>query len=161
MCYTPQIMASHGEVEEDYKEQDEPEHRRVHIEAPTVTSDNWLVSAKNTVSKWFTNLSLTTVGEALWSIAPHTARLGTLIMPIAPLQGAALVVIPAAAGLAISGLGVKRASDSEKAVWGLTHATTAALPILEYAGYVINPVLQTIGTAMSYLSTLWSMRKRL
>ncbi len=150
---------SHGEVEEEYH--DEGLEDGGGYESPTHASDNWLVSAKNSVAKWFTNLSLTTAGEALWSIAPYTARLGGLIMPIAPLEGAALAVIPAAAGLAISGLGVKRASGSEKAVWGLSHIASAAGPVMEMAGYAVNPGLKTIGTAMSFLSTLWSMRKRL
>lgn len=147
-------MAEHGEVEKEYQEAD------MGNEMATHSSDNWLSSAKNSVAKWFTNLSLTTVGETIWSIAPYTARLGSLIMPIAPLEGAALAVIPAAAGLAISGLGIKRASGSEKAVWGLSHAAAVAGPVMEMAGHAVSPGLQTIGTAMSFLSTLWSMRKR-
>lgn len=153
------MSSQQGEVEEDYR--DTAPDRGVRYEAPTHAADNWLVSAKNNVAKWFTNLSLTTVGEALWSIAPKAAQLGAFIMPIAPLEGAAIAIIPAAAGLAISGLGVKRASGSEKAVWGLSHIAAAAGPVLEMAGYAVNPGLKTIGTAMSFLSTLWSMRKRL
>lgn len=128
----------------------------------THASDNWLVSAKNSVAKWFTNFSLTTVGETLWGISPYTAQLGANIMPYEPLTGAAIAIIPAAAGLAISGLGVKRAPESEKAVWGLTHAATAATsaPVMEQFGYAVDPSLGTIATAFSFLSTLWSMRKR-
>jgi hypothetical protein len=151
-------MAAHGEVEEDFH--DEGLENRGGHEMATHASDNWLVSAKNSVAKWFTNLSLTTVGESLWSVAPYTARLGGLIMPIAPLEGAAIAVLPAAAGLAISGLGVKRASGSEKAVWGLSHIAAAAGPVLEMTGNVVNPGLKTIATAMSFVSTLWSMRNR-